>query len=149
MLALLGKEVSVNVLYGPSVRAGQIEAEIVYSDEAIEVPVVDRAHVWVLLSSGIDPKSRTADRIIVEESIAGSLFFKDSEGGAEKEQRAFEKIALKEFGSPLFINMIALGRLLQVIGLSIDKLNLSPALPAAHLAENIEAIKYGYTFLDF
>jgi Pyruvate/2-oxoacid:ferredoxin oxidoreductase gamma subunit/ribosomal protein S18 acetylase RimI-like enzyme len=149
ILALLGKEVSVNVLYGPSVRAGQIEAEIVYSDEKIEVPVVDKAHVWVLLSSGINPKDRRADRVIVEESVAGPAFLSDTDQEAEKEKRAFEKISLKEFGSPLFINMIALGRLLQVMGLSIDKLNLSPALPAAHLAENIEAIKYGYTFLDF
>ena len=42
ILAKLGKEVALNLVYDATVRGGNIRAEIVYSDEPIEVPFLKK-----------------------------------------------------------------------------------------------------------
>ncbi len=65
ILAKMGKEVSLNIIYGAAVRGGEITAELIYSDEKIETPFFEKADLGVCLS-----KSRkgviTAKELIVE-----------------------------------------------------------------------------------
>ncbi len=42
ILAKMGKEVSLNIIYGAAVRGGEITAELVYSDEKIDTPFFDK-----------------------------------------------------------------------------------------------------------
>ncbi|MFQ5956210.1 MAG: GNAT family N-acetyltransferase [Candidatus Brocadiales bacterium] len=142
ILAKLGKEVSLNLLYDASVRGGEITAELIFSDERIDVPFFDRADICLQLSR---PARRRfdADRQIIEESIAEYVEPTDT-----KDIVPFKREAIERFGSPIFINMIALGRLLHHIGIPIDKVDFRSGLPARFLEENVRAIKYGYTHQD-
>jgi len=60
----------------------------------------------------------------------------------------FEKLATEQFNSPIFVNMIALGRLLSKIGINIETVNFASEFPSQFLDENIKAIRYGYTYQD-
>lgn len=141
ILAKMGKEVTMNVLYDATVRGGEITAEIVFSDEKVEVPFFEKADIYLQLAK-TTRRPFEAERQIVEASV--------SEKGAPPESATvpFQREAIEKFGSPLFINMIALGRLLHDIGIPIDKVDFRAELPARFLDENIRAIKYGYTYQD-
>ena len=60
----------------------------------------------------------------------------------------FAKISTEEFNSPVFVNMIALGRLLSIIGIKIETVDFETELHSRFLEENTRAIKYGYTYQD-
>lgn len=138
IMAKMGKEVTMNVLYDATVRGGEITAELIFSDEKIESPFFERADLCLELAKS-SRRAFAAERYILEASIP--------EGVAE-EKIPFEKEAIEKFGSPLFINMIALGRLLRDIGIPLDKVDFRSSLPARFLEENVRAIKYGYTYQD-
>jgi Pyruvate/2-oxoacid:ferredoxin oxidoreductase gamma subunit len=128
----------MNVLYDATVRGGEITAELIFSDEKIESPFFEKADLCVELAR-TSKRTFAAERHIREAGIM--------EGVAE-ERIPFAKEAVEKFGSPLFINMIALGRLLRDIGIPIDKVDFRATLPARFLDENVKAIKYGYTYQD-
>lgn len=138
ILAKMGKEVAMNVLYDATVRGGEITAELIFSDEKIESPFFEKADLCLELAKSTR-RVFPAERHILEASIP--------EGTAE-EKIPFEKEAVEKFGSPIFINMIALGRLLKDIGIPIDKVDFRSSLPGRFLDENVRAIKYGYTYQD-
>jgi 2-oxoglutarate ferredoxin oxidoreductase subunit gamma len=48
----------------------------------------------------------------------------------------------------VFVNMIALGRLLSIIGIKIEKVDFERELHSRFLEENTRAVKYGYTYKD-
>jgi Pyruvate/2-oxoacid:ferredoxin oxidoreductase gamma subunit len=60
----------------------------------------------------------------------------------------FEDVAVSVFGSKVFINMIALGRILRYIGINIVLLNFQDLLPKRALEKNFMAVKYGFNFRD-
>ncbi len=138
ILAKMGKEVTMNVLYDATVRGGEITAELIFSDNRIESPFFEKADLCMELAKTAK-RAFTAERYILEASIP--------EGVAE-ERIPFEKDAIEKFGSPIFINMIALGRLLRHIGIPVDKVDFRSVLPAKFLEENVRAVKYGYTYQD-
>ena len=142
ILAKLGKEVSVNILYDATVRSGDITAELVFSDERIDVPFFNRADICLQLSKPVRRKFN-ADKQIIDRSIA-----EDLEYTGAKDVHPFKQDAIEKFGSPIFINMIALGRVLNYIGIPIDQVDFRTSLPARFLEENVRAIKYGYTYQD-
>lgn len=142
ILAKLGKEVSLNLVYDATVRGGNITAELIFSDEKIDVPFFDKADICLQLSRPVRRRF-IADKQVVEESIAEYIERTDTEDIVP-----FEREAVERFGSPIFVNMIALGRLLYHIGIPIDKVDFSAGLPARFLEENVRAIKYGYTHRD-
>ncbi len=144
ILSKLGKEVSLNLVYGTAVRGGEISAELIFSDEKIEVPFFDKADICLQLSRPVR-KGFKADKQIIEEAILEYIERVDKE---TEDVVPFKREAVDRFGSPIFVNMIALGRLLNHIGIPIDKLNFSHGLPARFLEENVRAIKYGYTYQD-
>ncbi len=142
ILAKLGKEVSLNVVYDAAVRGGTITAELIFSDERIDVPFFDKADICLQLSKPLRRRF-DAEKQLIEESIAEYMEPADS-----KEIIPFKREAIERFGSPIFINMIALGRLLHHIGIPIDKVDFRSGLPARFLEENVRAVKYGYTYQD-
>jgi Pyruvate/2-oxoacid:ferredoxin oxidoreductase gamma subunit/ribosomal protein S18 acetylase RimI-like enzyme len=148
VLAKMGKEVSLNLVYGPEVRGGEVEAELIYADEPIEVPLIERADLRVQLSKP-SAERFNARRVLIEQSVCGHRDCLMCDFRCPASERVpFGRLAVKKFGSPLFINMIALGRLLSRIGMGVEQVAFAEALPPRFLEQNIRAIRYGFTFRD-
>ena len=147
ILARLGKEVSFRVEYGPSVRSGKVEAELVYSDYKIEVPIVDKAHILVVLSTPED-KLPFASQVICDDTVTGDDKYLWGSGGYSRKYNeevvSFAKISLEQFGNYRFTSMIALGHILKHIGITIEKVNFESTLPSRFVEHNIKAIHAGY-----
>ena len=147
ILAKLGKEVALNLVYDATVRGGNIRAEIVYSDDPIDVPFFEEADIGLQLSKTPDPTVHA--RLVLIESSACNAECKKCELRCPASDRIpFEKLATEQFNSPIFVNMIALGRLLSMIGINIETVNFDSEFPPQFLDENIKAIRYGYTYQD-
>jgi Pyruvate/2-oxoacid:ferredoxin oxidoreductase gamma subunit len=142
ILAKMGKEVSLNIVYGTAVRGGEITAELIYSDEKIDTPFFDKADLGVCLSKS-KKEQINARELIVEEAAYDSDLLHHVQ-----EKVPFAKIAMDEFHSPVFVNMIALGRLLSIIGIKIEKVDFESEFKSKFLEENTRAVKYGYTYRD-
>ena len=147
ILAKLGKEVALNLVYDATVRGGNIRAEIVYSDEPIEVPFFEEADIGLQLSKTPDPTVR-AKHVLIEASACDAECKKCELRCPVSDRIPFEKLATEQFNSPIFVNMIALGRLLSKIGINIETVNFASEFPSQFLDENIKAIRYGYTYQD-
>ena len=147
ILAKLGKEVALNLVYDAAVRGGNIRAEIVYSDEPIAVPFFEEADIGLQLSKTLDPTVHA--RLVLIESSACDAECKKCELRCPASDRIpFEKLAVEQFSRPIFVNMIALGRLLSKIGINIEAGNFAARFPSQFLGENVKAIRYGYTYKD-
>ncbi len=147
ILAKLGKEVALNLVYDATVRGGNIRAEIVYSDEPIEVPFFEEADIGLQLSKTPDPTVR-AKHVLIEASACDAECKKCELRCPASDRIPFEQLAIEQFNSPIFVNMIALGRLLSKIGINIETVNFASEFPSQFLDENIKAIRYGYTYQD-
>lgn len=147
ILAKLGKEVALNLVYDAAVRGGNIRAEIVYSDDPIEVPFFEEADIGLQLSKTPDPTVR-AKHVLIEASACDAECKKCELRCPASDRIPFEKLATEQFNSPIFVNMIALGRLLSQIGINIETVNFDLEFPAQFPDENIKAIRYGYTYQD-
>jgi len=147
ILAKLGKEVTLNLVYDASVRGGNIRAEILYSDEPIEVPFFEIADVGLQLSKTPDPSVK-AKHILIESSACEGECKKCELRCPASDLIPFEKLAIEQFNSPIFVNMIALGKILNKIGINIETVNFDMEFPPQFFDENIRAIRYGYTFQD-
>ncbi|MBU6391679.1 MAG: GNAT family N-acetyltransferase [Planctomycetota bacterium] len=147
ILAKLGKEVSLNLIYDATVRGGNIRAEIVYSDDPIDVPFFEEADIGLQLAKTPDPSVR-AKHVLIESSACDAECQKCELRCPASDRIPFEKLATEQFNSPIFVNMIALGRLLSKIGINIETVNFASEFPSQFLDENIKAIRYGYTYQD-
>lgn len=147
IMTKLGKEVALNLIYDASVRGGNIRAEIVYSDEPIDVPFFEEADIGLQLSKTLDPTVR-AKRMLIESSACDDECRRCELRCPASERIPFERMAAEQFNSPMFVNMIALGRLLSMIGINIEKINFDSEFPKQFLDDNIKAIRYGYTYQD-
>ncbi|GJQ60515.1 MAG: hypothetical protein D8M57_15250 [Candidatus Scalindua sp. AMX11] len=147
ILAKMNKEVSLNIIYGAAVRGGEITAELIYSDEKIETPFFEKADVGLCLS-----KSKKA-LVNAKEIIIDTAACNQECTGCDiicpvSDRVPFSQISSDEFNSPVFVNMIALGRLLSMIGIKIEAIDFRSELHARFQEENTRAIKYGYTYQD-
>lgn len=147
ILAKLGKEVAMNLVYDATVRSGNIRAEIIYSDEPIEVPFFEEADIGLQLSKTPDPGIR-AKHVLIEASACETECRKCELRCPVSNRIPFEKLAIEQFNSPIFVNMIALGKLLSKIGINIETVNFAAEFPPQFLEENIRAVRYGYTYKD-
>jgi len=146
ILSQLGNEVSLSLNYDASVRGGNISSDLIYSDRPIENPLIDEADVLIKFTrtrEWFPAKSLVIDESICEEE-ALSCSIRDRHGTLY----GFEDVAVSVFGSKVFINMIALGRILRYIGINILLLNIKDVLPRKSLEKNFEAVKYGFNFRD-
>lgn len=147
ILAKLGKEVALNLVYDAAVRGGNIHAEIVYSDAPIDVPFFEEADIGLQLSKTLNLAIR-AKHMLIESSACDAECKRCEIKCPASDRIPFEKLAVEQFSSPIFVNMIALGRLLSKIGINIETVNFASEFPSQFLNENIEAIRYGYTYKD-
>ena len=60
------------------------------------------------------------------------------------EEIPFSKLGIEEFGRELFGNMIALGRLMALVGVETSDEELANVLPLKYREENINAVHFGY-----
>ncbi len=142
ILAKMGKEVSLNIIYGAAVRGGEITAELIYSDEKIDSPFFDKADLGVCLSKSKKGQINAKELIVEETAYDSDLLY------PIPDTVPFAKIAMDEFHSPVFVNMIALGRLLNIIGIKIEKVDFESEFHSKFLEENTRAVKFGYTYRD-
>jgi Pyruvate/2-oxoacid:ferredoxin oxidoreductase gamma subunit/GNAT superfamily N-acetyltransferase len=146
VLSQLGHEVSLNLAYDASVRGGTISADLIYSSQPIENPVIDEADVLIKFT-----RTREwfpAKALVIDESMCKEETFSCSIQSNKGTMFGFEDVAVQLFGSKIYINMIALGRILRHIGINILLLNIKELLPARAIEKNLEAIKYGFSFRD-
>ncbi len=142
ILAKMGKEVSLNIIYGSAVRGGEITAELIYSDEKIDTPFFEKADLGVCLSKS-KKEAINAKELIVEADAYDSDLIHPI-----PDVMPFAKMAMDQFHSHVFVNMIALGRLLSIIGIKIDKVDFESEFQSRFLEENTRAVKFGYTYRD-
>ena len=144
VLAQLGHEVSLNLAYDASVRGGTISADLIYSSRPIENPVIDEADVLIKFT-----RTREwfpAKALVIDESMCREESLSCSIQSSQGTMFGFEDVAVQLFGSKIYINMIALGRILRHIGVNILLLNVKELLPAKAIEKNLEAIKYGFSY---
>ena len=146
ILAKLGNKVSLTLDYDSAVRSGRISADLIYSDIEIENPVIDEADVLIKFT-----KTREwfpAKNLVIDEGMCGGQCIDCALQCKKGTQYGFENISMQKFGSKIFINMIALGRILKYIGVNIMLINISDLLPPKYVEKNIAAIKYGFSYRD-
>ena len=146
VLAQLGHEVSLNLAYDASVRGGTISADLIYSSRPIENPVIDEADVLIKFTKTRD--WFPAKTLVIDESMCQEESLSCSIKTSQGTSYGFEDVAVQLFGSKIYINMIALGRILRHIGINILILNIKELLPAKAIEKNLEAIKYGFSYRD-
>jgi Pyruvate/2-oxoacid:ferredoxin oxidoreductase gamma subunit/GNAT superfamily N-acetyltransferase len=146
ILARLGHEVSLNLEYDSAVRSGKISADLIYSDVKIENPIIDEADILIKFTKNRD--WFPAKALVIDESICEDGAIECSVKSSHGTYYGFENVALSLFGSKVYINMIALGRILRYIGINILLLNIRDLLPPKFIEKNMEAIKYGFRYRD-
>ncbi len=146
ILAQLGYEVSLNLEYDAAVRGGNINADLIYSEDKIENPIIDEADVLIKFT-----RTREwfpAKSLVIDEGMCENETLSCDIRSHKGTLYGFEDLAISMFGSKIYINMIALGRILRYIGINVLLLNIADLLPEKHLEKNIQAVKYGYNFRD-
>lgn len=146
ILARLGHEVSLNLEYDSAVRSGKISADLIYSDDKIENPIIDEADILIKFTKNRD--WFPAKALVIDESICEDGAIECSVKTSHGTSYGFENVALSLFGSKVYINMIALGRILRYVGINILLLNIRDLLPPKFIEKNMEAIKYGFRYRD-
>ena len=146
VLTQLGHEVSLSLAYDASVRGGTISADLIYSSRPIQNPVIDEADVLIKFTRTRD--WFPAKTLVIDESMCREESLSCSLQTSNGTMYGFEDVAVQLFGSKIYINMIALGRILRYIGINILLLNIKDLLPARAIEKNLEAIKYGFSYRD-
>jgi len=146
ILAQLGNEVSLSLEYDSAVRSGTISADLIYSEYVIENPIIDEADILIKFT-----KTREwfpAKQLVIDESFCGEGRLGCTINSKKGTLYGFENVAVSKFGNKIYINMIALGRILRYIGVNIMLINIKELLPKKSVDKNIEAIKYGFNYRD-
>ena len=146
ILTRLGNEVSLNLEYDSAVRSGTISADLIYSDDPIDNPIIDEADVLIKFTRTRD--WFPARDLVIDESLCGTKNLECNIRSKSGANYGFQDVAISKFGSKIYINMIALGRILRYIGVNIMLLNIEDLLPPRYVEKNLAAIKYGFNFRD-
>tara|TARA_Y100000310_G_C20557474_1_gene751320 strand:+ start:72 stop:1079 length:1008 start_codon:yes stop_codon:yes gene_type:complete len=146
ILSKLGNEVSLNLEYDSAVRSGNISADLIFSENKIENPIIDEADL--LLKFTRTRKWFPAKEMIIDDSICGKKCIDCGVQCKNRDQFGFKEDAIAKFGNKVFVNMIALGKILKFLGINIMLINIKDVLPPRFVDKNIEAIKYGFSYRD-
>ncbi len=146
VLTQLGHEVSLSLSYDAAVRGGTISADLIYSSKPIGNPVIDEADVLIKFTRTRD--WFPAKALIIDEGMCQEESLQCSIRTSQGTMYGFQDVAIQLFGSKIYINMIALGRILRYIGVNILLLNIKELLPERGIEKNLEAIKYGFSYRD-
>ncbi len=129
LLANLGYEVSLLYDYDSAVRGAMSVAHLVFDKEPIANPVVGEADILLKLSD-------KADGLRAEKTVCEI-------GLCTDEEIPFGRLGIEQFGKEIFGNMIALGRLMTLVGLEVSNEELAKVLPLKYREENISAVQFG------
>lgn len=135
ILAKLGKEVSLVVDYSASVRGSEIVTYLSYSDEKIDNPIFKKGDMLLQLSK-FHTNKFTARRTVCETGLCHDI------------ELPFAEIAEDKFHSLIEMNMVALGELAKLLHIDIGKVDLKKLVPKKAMEKHIEAIKYGFKYMD-
>ena len=130
LLANLGYEVSLLYDYDSSVRGAMSVAYLVFDREPIANPVIHEADILLKLSD-------KAEGLRAEKTVCDT-------GLCTDEEIDFGKLGIEKFGKEVFGNMIALGRLMAMVGVEVSEEELAKDLPLKYREENINAVHFGY-----
>ena len=147
-----GKQLSWLPSYGPEMRGGTANCNVIISDEPVGSPIVDNPDVLIVMNlPSLDKYENAAEK--------GAKIFADSTLISRKVERddvdvyyiPATKMA-QELGVPTLANMIILGKVIREAGVvSFDGMDeaLRKVVSArkAHLIDvNLKAIKAGYDY---
>jgi Pyruvate/2-oxoacid:ferredoxin oxidoreductase gamma subunit len=147
VLAKMSYNVSTDIQYDAAIRGGKITAFLTYSKQSIDNPLFENPDIFLKLH-------KEGDHFVAEKVVCDKRMCVDGPecedckncGG---EQLPFEELAEEKFGKKIMMNMIALGRLLKMLELDIEGIDLKEVLPSKFADKNKEAIVYGYSnFID-
>jgi Pyruvate/2-oxoacid:ferredoxin oxidoreductase gamma subunit len=130
LLANLGYEVSLLYDYDSAVRGAMSVAYLTFNKEPIANPVVENADILLKLSNKVE--GLHAEKTVCQTGICTD------------EEIPFGKLGIEQFGREIFGNMIALGRLMALIGVDVSKEELAKVLPLKYREENLSAVQFGY-----
>jgi Pyruvate/2-oxoacid:ferredoxin oxidoreductase gamma subunit len=130
ILSNFNYNVSLMFDYDAAMRGSTIDALLVYSDQIVESPSIEKADIFLKLSK--NDENIEADNLICQKGVC------------KNDGIDFKGLAKREFGKKLVMNMIATGYLLKKLNLDLKKIDLEDILPDKNKKQNIEAIKYGY-----
>jgi len=130
LLANLGYEVSLLYDYDSAVRGAMSVAYLTFGKEPIANPVIQEADILLKLSN-------KADGFRAEKTVCQT-------GLCTDEEIPFGRLGIEKFGKEIFANMIALGRLMSLVGVEVSEEELTQILPLKYRAENINAVHFGY-----
>jgi Pyruvate/2-oxoacid:ferredoxin oxidoreductase gamma subunit/GNAT superfamily N-acetyltransferase len=146
ILSQLGNEVSLNMEYDSAVRSGNISADLIFSENKIEDPIIDEADL--LLKFARTRQWFPAKELIIDDTICGKKCIDCAVQCKNRDQFGFKEDAVSKFGNKVFVNMIALGKILKYLGINIMLINIEDVLPPKFVDKNVQAIKYGFSFRD-
>jgi Pyruvate/2-oxoacid:ferredoxin oxidoreductase gamma subunit len=130
LLANLGYEVSLLYDYDSAVRGAMSVAHLIYGKEPIANPVVDQADILLKLSS-------KGNGFRAEKTVCDI-------GLCTDEEIPFSELGVEKFGKEIFGNMIALGRLITLVGIEVSDEEMAKVLPLKYGEENVNAVHFGY-----
>ncbi|MBM2831312.1 MAG: korC [Dehalococcoidia bacterium] len=134
LLANLGYEVSLLYDYDSAVRGAMSVAYLTFDVQPIANPVPDKADLLLRLSpKGLGFQAR---RTVCESGLC------------TEEEIPFSKYGVEKFGKEIFGNMIAMGRLLRLIGIKVSRKELTRVLPLQYSEENVSAVQFGYSLKE-
>ncbi|MFQ5925390.1 MAG: hypothetical protein ACE5IE_05280, partial [Dehalococcoidia bacterium] len=93
-------------------------------------PVIQEADILLKLSD-------KADGLRAEKTVCQT-------GLCTDEEIPFSKLGIEKFGRDVFGNMIALGRLMSLVGVELSDEELAEVLPLKYKEENMNAVHFGY-----
>lgn len=136
---LEGKNVVQLQSYGPEARGGASRADIVVSDEEIDFPGLRRIDYLLVLHDSaykkyypyVDEKTH----VIYDSSLVNAR---------RGLGLPFTKTSIREFGTPLFANMVAIGALSALLGLKPEKVEMVIGKRMRNAEENIRAFRIGF-----
>ena len=130
LLVDLGYEVTLLYDYDSSVRGAMSVAHLIFDKEPIDNPVIGEADVLLKLSD-------KAGGLRAEKTVCET-------GLCTDEEIPFSKLGTERFGREIFGNMVALGRLMSLVGIEAPEEELAKVLPSKYREENISAVQFGH-----
>jgi len=147
VLAKLGYNVSTDIQYDAAIRGGKITALLTYSKQPIDNPIIEKPDIFLKLHK--EGEHFVADKLVCDKRMCIDGPDCEECKGCGGEQLPFEELAETKFGKKILMNMIALGRLLKMLEIDLEGIDLEEVLPKKFVEKNKEAIKYGYSnFVD-
>ena len=123
LLVNLGYEVSLLYDYDSAVRGAMSMAHLTFDREPIANPVIGEADILLKLSD--KAKGLRAEKTVCQIGLCTD------------EEIPFTELGIEKFGKEIFGNMIALGRLMALVGIDVSDEELAEVLPLKYRERRI------------